>query len=113
MWWQRRQPGEPTPPYLARVLEAAGLTEMAADARACHYDDYLCPPDVDDGMNMHRLVAELRLHARTADRIKRDRIEAVAQAAMNGEFDGTREEAHAWEESPDGQAAMRTLIEGG
>ena len=113
MWWQRRQPGEATPGYLARVLEAAGLTEMAADARACHYDDYLCPPDVDDGMNIHRLVGELRLAARTADRIKRDRIEVIATAAIDGEFDGTAQESEAWQQSPDGQEAMRMLIEGG
>jgi hypothetical protein len=112
MWWRRRQEGEETASYLARVLEEAGLTGMAEDARAFHYDDYRCPPDVDDGMNMHRLVGELRANMRVADRARRGRIDAIAAAAMNGEFDGTRAEAAAWETSPDGQEAMRALFEG-
>jgi hypothetical protein len=112
MWWERRREGEATPAYLARVLDDVGLTEMAADARACHYDDFLCPPDVDDGMNIHRLVAELRLAQTKASGLDRERIEAIVAAAINGEFDATREESAAWERSPDGQEALRMLAEG-
>lgn len=113
MWWERRREGEATAAYLGRVLDDVGLEAMAADARAFHYDDYFCPPAVDDGMNIHRLVAELR-HAQTkASGLDRERIEAIVGAAINGEFDGTHEESAAWERSPDGQEALRMLAEGG
>lgn len=60
--WRPRQDGERTAPYLARVLDELGphFAQLAANARALHYDDYFCPPDVDDGANIHRLVADLR-----------------------------------------------------
>ena len=36
-------------------------------------------------------------------------LPGLAQRAMGGEFDATREEADAWLKSPEGQAAMRRL----
>lgn len=106
-WWQRRRHNEPTAEYLGRVLDELGAAELAANARALHYDDYRCPPHIDDGMNIHRLIAELwhwaRLHP--AD----GRAQPVITAAENGEFDGTEAEARAWVSSEDGQATLREL----
>lgn len=68
---------------LAQVLHAAGLFEMEKAARAGRYDDYESPsatPIVD-------LVRDLL----TAGK------KELAERAMNGEWDGTKEEADAWE----------------
>lgn len=49
IWWERRRHAEPTNQYLARVLEGAGLHDMATRALAYHFDDYFAPDDIDDG----------------------------------------------------------------
>ena len=67
---------------LAQELHGAGLLEMEKKARAGHYDDYESPlvtPCI-------QLVADLTAAGR------RD----LAERAMDGEWDGTREEAEAW-----------------
>jgi hypothetical protein len=67
MSWERRRAGELTTEYLGRVLdEHCGLPEMAKRARRGHFDDFFCPPEVDDGMNIHRLVGELQGEAMKA-----------------------------------------------
>jgi hypothetical protein len=109
-----RQPGESTAEYLGRTLDEIGLPDMALRARAFHFDDYFCPDEIDDGANINRLVAELRRRADVyewADQPRR-RIEAVIAAAIDGEFDGTTEEADAWAASSDGQAIFRDLLGG-
>jgi len=115
--WEQRRPGELTSAYLGRVLDhVAGpgraLGDMPRRAREAHFDDYACPPDVDDGMNMHRLVGELRERAVRLDAAKRELIYAVVSAVIDGEFDGTLEESERWAASADGQAAFRELLEG-
>jgi hypothetical protein len=103
IWWTQRQHGERTATYLARVLDAADEGEMASAARLYHYDDYFCPDDIDDGMNIHRLISDLRR------RPYNPRTEAIIQAAMDGEFDATRQESDEWAASPDGQRALADL----
>lgn len=107
-WWEPRRDGEATADYLARVLEELGAPALAARARAFHYDDYLCPPDVDDGANIQRLVLAVCAWADTHGQPHRARV--VAEAAKHGEFDGTSEESGAWARSEDGQAAFRELV---
>jgi hypothetical protein len=90
---------KPTTERLAEAMEAAGCDAwLLANARAGHYDDYksdlACP--------IYRLVADL----------KKEGHEELAQRAMNGEFDGTREEADEWARSPEGQQVFRDLVEG-
>jgi hypothetical protein len=111
-WWHPRRDDEPTADYLARVLDELGHTDMARRALLAHFDDYFCPPDVDDGANIHRLVAELDSWARSATRDQRHRARAVIEAAKDGEFDGTRAEADRWAASADGQAAFHELFGG-
>jgi hypothetical protein len=41
-WWERRRENELTPDYLGRVLDEAGLPDLARNARAAHYDDSTC-----------------------------------------------------------------------
>ncbi|TNC19087.1 hypothetical protein [Amycolatopsis alkalitolerans] len=116
-WWAPRREGEATADYLARVLDELGADELAEQARACHFDDYRCPPDVDDGANIHRLVAAIEKWAMLpkhvydplADRWGDLRAGAVIDAAKTGEFDGTWEEARAWAESPEGGAMFDEL----
>lgn len=111
--WEHRRDGERTNVYLERVLRSAGLDDMADKALAFHYDDYFCPPEVDDGMNMQRLVADLtRARDREHRHIERGRITAMIAAVKVGEFDGTSEESEEWAKSADGKATMRTLYQG-
>ena len=111
VWWERRREDEPTASYLGRVLDAAGERELAEKARLYHYDDYFRPAEIDDGLNIHALVRDLQ-QVRTHSRPRRERLAAIVEAAKNGEFDGTREEAHQWEQTPEGQQALRELLEG-
>lgn len=67
---------------LAQVLHAAGLLEMESKARAGYYDDYRSPL----ATPIVQLVKDLSAVNR------RD----LAERAMNGEWDGTREEGEAW-----------------
>lgn len=111
--WGERREGEATAVYLGRVLEDyAGMPLLATKALAFHYDDYFCPPEIDDGMNLHRLIADLQNAMRRAPQVTRVRAKEIERAAKEGEFDGTREEADAWGESPEGQAVMRELMRG-
>lgn len=124
-WWEPRREGEATADYLARVLDELGAGELATQARACHFDDYRCPPDVDDGMNIHRLVHGVKVWALhhpaaapsatppVSDRAALiARVRAVVNAAFAGEFDGTTEESRAWAETPEGRATFRELMGG-
>lgn len=111
-WWEARREGEPTADYLARVLAELGLPKLAAKASLKHYDDYFCPPEVDDGMNIHHLVADLQNALPGMHPVgRRERTKQVIEAAKNGTFDGTKEEARAWEESAEGKAAMAELLD--
>lgn len=107
-WWERRRPNELTSEYLGRVLEAAGLTEMASAARRAHYDDFFAPAEVADGMELMRLIADLRAAAR-AEPERAERLAVIENAVKCGEFDGTPEESNRWAASEDGQAALREL----
>jgi hypothetical protein len=113
--WEHRKPGEMTTIYLGRVLEEfLGLRDMARRAREGHFDDYFCPPELADGMELHRLVYELEAKAkglnRNSPQIKR--IFKVREAVIEGEFDATKEEAERWGASKEGQETFRKLIEG-
>lgn len=112
-WWAPRAPGERTTQYLARVLDVLGLADMGRRARAGHFDDYFCPPEVDDGMNIHRLVAELEvLRAKATQHNRRKDIEALIAAAKEGEFDATKAESEEWARGPQGTAAFKRLAGG-
>jgi hypothetical protein len=69
---------------------------MIAAAREGYYDDYKSPL----AFPLSQLVADCREHGLTA----------IADAAMNGDYDATKEESDAWARSPDGQAAFRELL---
>lgn len=110
-WWEPRRDGEMTTVFLGRVLDELGLATLARRAREGHFDDYFCPPGIDDGMNIHRLIAELQRCWRQ-QREKRERIDVLIDAAKRGEFDGTKEESDRWAASKEGQAVFRSLLEG-
>lgn len=75
---------EPTKAKLAKVLRDEGLTALANRAATGEFDDYESP----HAMPQHVLVSALMDIDRT-DLIKR---------VMDGEWDGTKEEADAWME---------------
>lgn len=112
LWWEGRRKDEPTADYLARVLDELGAPDLAANALAYHYDDFFCPDEIDDGANIHRLIRDVSRWADSQGAEERARARVVGHAAMNGEFDGTREESRAWGQSAEGQALMRDLLGG-
>lgn len=94
---------EPTTEILARALkEAPGpfpkRQEMIQKAREGWYHDFLSPLD----MPCMQLIQDLRMQGQ----------DALAQDAMDGRFDASKEEAHAWFASEEGQSIFRELIEG-
>lgn len=114
VWWEGRRPGEQTPMYLGRVLDAiGGLDTMPRRAREGHFDDYAAPADVATGFELMALVAELERRRRRLGPVARRRVARVIEAVKAGEFDATKEESDRWAASADGQAAMRELLGGG
>jgi hypothetical protein len=114
MAFERRRKNELTTEYLGRVLEDyLYFPEMAKRAREGHFDDYFCPPEVDDGMNIHRLVWELqfKLENINKDTPQGHRIKEVIGVAIDGGFDGTKEEAERWGASKEGQESFKRLLE--
>lgn len=71
---------------------------LAKRAEAGYYDDYLsdlaCPI-----VRLVKDATQMGLHT-------------VAEAAKEGAFDGTKEEADAWAESEEGKAVFKELLEG-
>ena len=108
-WWEGRRQNEQTPDYLGRVLDEAGLSELARNARAAHYDDFHAPAEVADGLEILRLVRDLRRAAR-AEPEKADRIAIIENAARRGEFDATKAESDRWAPSKDGQDTFAELV---
>jgi hypothetical protein len=87
----------PTTEKLAKALvEAKAPLWMINKAREGHYDDFkslIATPIV-------ALVNDLRNAG----------LKDMAKLAMDGEWDSTDEEAEEWTQSPDGQEAIRRLI---
>jgi hypothetical protein len=112
--WNPRRPGELTSEYLGRVLEDyLHLNAMAQRARLKHYDDFFCPKEIADGMEILRLVNELHEVAKRLTRHSPQwkRVMYVIDQVKEGEFDGTREESSRWAASEDGQEAMAEFPE--
>jgi hypothetical protein len=74
---------------LARVLDEAGLLDMAQEAARGRYDDY----DSESATPCVDLVNHLRERGR----------EDLAKRAMSGEWDATIEESGAWAQRQTGQ----------
>lgn len=118
MWWEGRRENEQTPDYLGRVLDEAGLVELASNARMAHYDDFHAPAGHADGCELIRLVRDLRRAVReAAPRHEdpagfRERVAVIENAARRGEFDATRAESDRWAVSKDGQETFGELVAG-
>lgn len=83
---------------LAVALEEVGAPpEMIRRARDGFYDDYKSPLAMPQTM----LLAHCNAY----------RLPGMARRVVEGEFDGTKEESEEWLASPDGQEAMRELME--
>lgn len=77
---------------LAAELTKIGAFDMAALAAQGHYDDYLSPLD-----------APIFTLAQDLARLASPTALALRRRVINGEFDGTKEEAEAWAKSPEGR----------
>lgn len=87
----------PTTEKLARALEQAQAPyEMILKAREGYYDDYKSPIVDNIGALVH--------DARAAG------LGAIALRAIDGEFDGTKEEANEWQRSPEGQEIFNQVM---
>ena len=91
---------------LAAALLEAGLKEMADRAGNAWYDDYQSPLDAP----INTLVDDLAVAAGKADVHARPAILQLRKRAINGDFDGTKEEGDAWAASPEGQETFRKLL---
>lgn len=101
---EEQAPGEgegariPTRERLARDLERAGAPPyMIAKARAGAYDDYLS----DSPAPIHDLVHDARAH----------HLGAIAQAAIDGQYDAQPWESAEWASSDEGQAFFAALVQ--
>lgn len=114
-WWEPRRATESTALFLSRVLAALGARDLADRALQFEFDDFRCPPRLDDGQNITRLVRAVREWGgqhpeRSSARI---RAGAVASAAIWGDFDGTRAEADRWlHDTPEGRNMMASIMSG-
>jgi hypothetical protein len=90
-----------TKDILATELEKAGLWDMAMKARGGYYHDFLSPLDTP----CLQLEADLRAVGTPA-------ALALRLRHINGEFDASAEESEEWASGPEGQDAMRRLVEG-
>lgn len=119
-----RRPNELTSEYLKRTLQEIGLRargdlrplilDLAHRASLGHFDDFSCPEEVDDGMNMLRLVRELALLSGVAVRQPaiKEALQGMVRRVQDGDFDGTAEESARWAVSRQGQETFRMLAEG-
>jgi hypothetical protein len=80
----------------AALREAGAPSGMVKRAEAGAYDDY----ESDSATPIADLIAHAREYG----------LEDIAQRAMRGEFDGSKEEADAWAASPEGQRALEELF---
>jgi hypothetical protein len=79
---------------LAQVLQEAGApAAMIVRAKTGIYDDYRSPL----AMPISQLVADAQAAG----------LSDIMARAMDGEFDGTKEESEAWAQSPEGQETFR------
>jgi hypothetical protein len=120
--WERRREGELTPNYLGRVLDEAGLPDLARRAREGHFDDYQAPDEAADGLEIIRLASLLREAAAqttdpagnpytsTTQAIRRGRVVIIENALRRGEFDATKAESDRWAASADGQRTFAHLV---
>lgn len=91
---------------LAQVLHSVGLFDLEKKARADAYHDFLS----DVALCSITLERDLRAaRDRTSDPALQQRIEAVRQRHLDGEFDASLEESDDWAKSPEGQAAFNAL----
>lgn len=77
------------------LAEANAPLTMVINARQGYYDDYRSPL----AMPIHQLVNDCRGRG----------LLDIANRAIRGEFDATKEESDAWVQSPEGQAAINEL----
>lgn len=88
-----------TKDFLAQELRKAGLTDMADRAATGYYHDYLSPLD----MPSIQLANDL-------DAVGSSQAKALRNRHLDGEFDASIEESEAWAASPEGKAAMESLV---
>ncbi len=92
---------QPTKDKLADALLDIGLMDMSIKARWGYYDDFLSPlatPCIQLVQDLFRVGTPAAMELR--------------QRAMDGEFDGTSEEAEAWAKSREGRDAISRLSTG-
>ena len=88
-----------TKDLLAEALLSIGLMDMAANAAAGFYHDFLSPLDTPTIQLVNDLAAVATPEAM-----------ALRKRIMNGEFDASPEESDEWAASPEGQAAFSKLV---
>lgn len=85
---------------LAKALDKAGYTELAAEARTDAFHDFLGKSGTPVLDLYNRLMSQPQTPAR----------DALLARIKNGDFDATAEESDAWAKSDEGLALMRDMV---
>lgn len=93
------------------ALMEAGFDELAGRAAASEWNDYF---GVHDGMELTHLVSVLHRESSRPENgpVKRAAAKRLIERVKEGDFDGTREEADEWAQSPEGKATFGKLVGG-
>lgn len=96
---------------LADALRESGLVNLADRAATGEFDDFESPhafPQIELVKTLQRYVDAGSRNQSVLSRNSARLIERVKA----GDFDATKEEAEAWQASPEGRAAFNDLVEG-
>lgn len=99
----------PTSERLAQILHAEGLFDMEKKAREGYYDDYKSPletPIVQLVRDLQTLADNFQGRGVNAERTS-ERLRKLARRAMDGDFDGTKEEGDAWWQKEGGEVLQK------
>lgn len=95
-----------TKDMLAAALREAGLGEMAERAATGYYHDFLSPLALPELQLMDDLAVAAAKHPASMT----DKILALRNRVMNGDFDASKEESDDWAASPEGRATFAKLV---
>lgn len=94
---------------LAAAMREIGLNDMAEKADKGYWHDFLSPLDFPE----IALVTELGQRGSLADDPEKAKaIMALRARVIDGDFDADLAENDEWAQSPEGQAAFRSLVGG-
>lgn len=96
-----------TSEILAKALYEAGLEQLAEEARKDMFHDYLSPHSLPE-LELEQALRTARNLA--SDPQQKEKIEAVRQRLLDGDFDADTAESEDWARSKEGQDTFNQLM---